>query len=156
MSGLTLRHADFDDVPEIAANNSRMAEETEGRALDSATVHSGVRALLEDASRGSYLLALRNGRLVGQLMLTYEWSDWRNGVFWWIQSVYVEPGARRTGVYRAMYAHVIDEARRSPDVCGVRLYVHRDNTRARQTYEALGMVHPEYEMYEVDFVLPAH
>ncbi len=157
MPELTLRRAGFGDISHIARNNCRMAAETEDRQLDEPEVRIAVRALMEDASKGFYLLATdANEELVGQLMVTYEWSDWRNGTFWWIQSVFVEPSARRSGVYRAMYAHLLDEARHSPDICGVRLYVHRDNTRARETYAALGMVRPDYEMYEVDFVLPSH
>ena len=168
-----LRRARPDDAPIIAANNLAMARETEGVDLDPARLAEGVGAVLADPGKGFYLVAETGGRVVGQLMVTFEWSDWRNGTFWWIQSVYVVPEARRTGVYRALYRHLLDAARaeaaradaaraeaaradaarRDGGVCGVRLYVHEHNARARATYAALGMVEAPYRMFEVDFVL---
>lgn len=145
---LVIRTAADDDVPTLARFNIAMARETEGKALDPETVQQGVRALLDDPSRGFYLVAERGDEIVGSLMITTEWSDWRNGTFWWIQSVYVRPKARRQGVYSALYAHVKEQAAEASSVCGIRLYVERTNTAARQAYQALGMVETGYRLYE--------
>ena len=125
-----------------------MALETEHKTLDPGTVEKGIRAVLAQPRRGAYFVAERDGEAAGTLMLTYEWSDWRNGDWWWIQSVYVAPGHRRQGVYAALYAHVLAGARANPEVCGLRLYVERDNANAQRTYESLGMVDAGYRMYE--------
>lgn len=146
-----IRRATPDDADTITANNLAMATESEGRRLDRAVVASGVRRALADPALGVYYLALRAGRVVGQLMITTEFSDWRDGVFWWIQSVYVHPAARRSGVYRALHEHVAAEARTAEHVCGLRLYVERGNTSARQVYEKLGLAHTGYELYEADW-----
>jgi len=108
---------------------------------------------LLNSTKGFYFLAESNSVVVGQLMVTHEWSDWRNGVFWWIQSVYVEKDARGTGVFKALFDHIHALAKSSADVCGLRLYVEKKNTRAKQTYERLAMHSSHYEMYEMDFVL---
>jgi GNAT superfamily N-acetyltransferase len=150
---ILVRPATLADVPLLAAGNGAMALETEGRALDRDLVERGCRAVVEDAAKGFYLVAERGGVALGQLLVTYEWSDWRCGTFWWIQSVYVVPEARRTGVYRALYAHLVERARADGSVCGLRLYAERENARAHATYEALGMARAHYVMYEVDFVL---
>lgn len=152
MTETPIRHATPADVEVIAASNRAIALETEGKALDGPTVHRGVAALLADPSKGFYLLAERAGAVVGQLMVTTEWSDWRCGTFWWIQSVYVAPAARRSGVYRALYERLLAMAREDSGVCGVRLYVDRANASAQATYAALGMDRAHYELYEVDFV----
>ena len=128
-----------------------MAEETEGKQLDPEVVGRGVQAVLEQPARGRYLVALRDATVVGALMLTYEWSDWRCGDWWWIQSVYVTPPARRSGVFSALYRHVLAEAEARGDVCGLRLYVENDNTRAQQTYAALGMRDAAYRVMEQAF-----
>ncbi len=114
-------------------------------------VRQGVAAALADESLGFYAVAEVDGQLAGQLMVTFEWSDWRNGLFWWIQSVYVRPEFRRRGVYRALHRHVADAARAAGGVCGLRLYVERENTVARQVYESLDMRRTRYRMYEVEF-----
>lgn len=137
----------------IVAHNRAMAQETEGLDLDPSVTEAGARGLLEDPGKGFYLVAEHNERPVGQLMITTEWSDWRNGEFWWIQSVYVRPEARRTGVYRALHDHVVELARASGRVCGIRLYVARGNAAAQATYQALGMNASHYDLYEVDFVI---
>lgn len=147
-SSVVVREARASDHAVLCAYNQAMAEETEGRRLDGERLSAGVRAVLEDAAKGRYLVAERDGRVVGQLMLTWEWSDWRNGVFWWIQSVYVEPGARRGGIYRALHERVVELARAGGDACGVRLYVEVENHAARATYERLGMTPCRYGMYE--------
>jgi GNAT superfamily N-acetyltransferase len=141
------------DAAAIAGFNMAMAWETEGIALDPDRVRAGVAAALADPSKALYFIAEEQGRPAGQLMITYEWSDWRNGVFWWIQSVYVEPDRRRRGVYRALHADVLRRARESAEVCGVRLYVERRNTRAQAAYESLGMRRAHYDIFEVDFVV---
>jgi GNAT superfamily N-acetyltransferase len=148
-----IRRATPEDLATIVAHNRAMAAETEQLDLDSELAEAGARALLEDPSKGFYLLAERDRRPVGQLMITTEWSDWRNGEFWWIQSVYVRPETRRTGVYRALHDQVVTLAQTSGRVCGVRLYVARDNAVARATYGALGMAASHYDLFEVDFVL---
>jgi GNAT superfamily N-acetyltransferase len=119
--------------------------------LDPARVGAGVAALLQDASRGLYYVAEVNGQVVGQVMITYEWSDWRNANIWWLQSVYVHPAFRRQGIFRALFAHVERLARKQPGICGLRLYMHADNTRARQSYLDLGMTHTKYEVFELEF-----
>jgi len=153
MSAIQVRPARAEDLEILAANHRAMALETEGKSLDEDKTHGGTRAVLEDASKGFYLVAEREGRPVGQLLVTYEWSDWRNGTFWWIQSVYVSPEARRAGVYRALHDHVLAEARARKDVCGVRLYVDKENSKAQATYKAMGMALAHYDLYEIDFVL---
>jgi len=151
MNTLTIRRATLADADTIAAFNSAMAEETEGQPLPPATVAAGVRHLLSDPSLGVYYLAARDGSPVGQLLITYEFSDWRNGVFWWIQSVYVTPAARRTGVYRALHEHVAREARAAGNVCGLRLYTDRNNVVAQEVYRRLGLTPARYVMYETDW-----
>lgn len=148
---VTIRNATPADVETIAAYNSAMAMETEGRPLDSALIVPGVGALIADETRGRYWVAEADDDIIGQIMVTYEWSDWRCGTQWWIQSVYVHPDHRRRGVFSALYRHVESLARAATDVCGLRLYVEHDNRRAQQTYRALGMEHPGYEVMEVDF-----
>ncbi|MBL9023376.1 MAG: GNAT family N-acetyltransferase [Myxococcales bacterium] len=149
VSPALLRHA-----ASIVAGNQALAWETEQKVLDAARLERGVLAVLRDPAKGFYLVAVDEaGEVVGQLMVTYEWSDWRDGTFWWIQSVYVVPPARRRGVYRALYQRALEMAKADNGVCGVRLYVERKNTPAQATYEALGMMRAHYEMFEVDFVL---
>ena len=116
-------------------------------------VRSGVAAVLNDASKGIYYVAETNGAVVGQLMITYEWSDWRNGNLWWIQSVFVKEEFRGQGVFRALFKHLESMARCDAGVAGLRLYMHAENEAARRTYERLGMRHSDYEVFELDFVL---
>jgi len=149
--GISIRNAAIADAAIIASNNSLMAEETEGRTLHPDTIGPGVAALLADPGKGRYWVAEAAGQIVGQLMVTYEWSDWRNGTLWWIQSVYIAPDFRRQGVFSALYHHVESLAAAEPDVCGLRLYVEDNNHRAQRTYEALGMVKPSYVVMESMF-----
>ena len=128
--------ADFDS---IVAFNRAMAFESERKKLDPATIADGVRNALRDRTRCMYFVAEIDGIVAGQTMVTFEWSDWRNGFFWWIQSVYVDSRFRRRGVFRAIHAYIRDLSKSRPDVCGLRLYVHRYNTRAIETYKELGM-----------------
>jgi len=152
--GIKVREAAASDAQVIARFNASMARETEGITLEWERVAAGVRAVFEKPERGWYLVAEdERGQVVGQLMVTYEWSDWRNGVFWWIQSVYVAPEARGRGVYKTLYGHLLRRAESDGGVCGIRLYVEKHNERARGVYTSAGMKPAEYDMYEVDFVL---
>ncbi len=153
MNELRIRRAEFRDLDTIAAFNAAMARETEHLELDSERLRAGVEAVLRDSAKGFYLVAESSAGVLGQLMITYEWSDWRNGNFWWIQSVYVELAARGQGVYKRLYAHVRNSAAEAGNVCGIRLYVERDNQRAQEVYRRQGMSHTAYEMFEVDFVI---
>ncbi len=146
---LTIRRGRPEDALVVAEFNHLLARETEGKDLDRATVAAGVRAVLADPSRGAYFLAEHDGEVVAQLMITGEWSDWRNGWIWWIQSVYVRHDARRQGVFRALYEHVAHTAREDSSVVGLRLYVERDNHAAQHTYLNLGMRTTSYEILEV-------
>ena len=143
-----IREARHDDAATLAAFIVAMAHETETIALDPTTVQAGVCAVLNDPARGFYLVAERDDAARASLLITFEWSDWRNAFFWWIQSVYVEPAYRRTGAFRALHTAVVEHAQRAGNVCGLRLYVERDNRDARETYDALGMQRSWYRMYE--------
>ncbi len=148
---VTIREARVDDHETITAFNAAIAMETESKALDVELVKRAVCALFEDASKGRYWVAESDDRIVGQLMVTYEWSDWRNGNVWWIQSVYIHPDFRRQGVYTALYEFVRSEAEATPDACGIRLYVEKHNERAIRTYAALGMTGDTYLVMESMF-----
>ena len=150
-----IRPASLDDLEALVAFNAAMALETEGKSLDLELLGQGTRAVFDSAHRGFYLVAEEDGSPVGSLLVTYEWSDWRNGWFWWIQSVYVRPERRRSGVYSAMHRWILDTAGARPDVCGIRLYVDRDNVAAMATYRSLGMSQSHYNMFEDDFTFPA-
>lgn len=145
---MQLRPAHVGDLDTIVAFNTRMAEETEGLRLDPTLIVPGVRAMIEDPAKGRYFVAERDGQIIGQIGVTSEWSDWRNGHFWWIQSVYVLPEARRGGVFRALYEHVRAEAKRQAGLIGLRLYVEEHNTGAQKTYERLGMGLTAYRLME--------
>ena len=147
---LDVRPATDADLTLMARWAEAMARETEDKQLDMDTVTRGIAAGLADAQRARYYMATVDGEPAGTLMVTYEWSDWRNGWWWWIQSVYVAPAHRRKGVYRALYSHVLGLARAEPDVRGLRLYVERENTTAQRTYEFLGMADAGYLMYEAE------
>ena len=149
----TIRAARTDDADTIARFNLGIARETESLELDRERLAAGVRSVLADPAKASYFLAEVDGRVVGQMMITYEWSDWRNGVFWWIQSVYVDGEHRQQGVFRDLYQHVARLAEADPEVCGLRLYVEEENLRAQQTYARLGMERTPYQVFEVDFVI---
>lgn len=148
---ITIRDATAEDKDTIANFNSRMAVETEGRSLNEGIIGPGVARLIDDMSKGRYWVAQQGGQIIGQIMVTYEWSDWRNGTLWWIQSVYVHPDYRRRGVFSALYRHVESLAKVEPDVAGLRLYVENANKRAQRTYESLGMVDPGYRVMESIF-----
>ena len=148
---MNIRIHNSGDLPTIVSFNISMAEETEGKVLDPDTIQSGVLALLEDPSKGFYILADEETKIIGQLMITKEWSDWRNSDFWWIQSVYVLPEYREKGVYRKMHKYVVQMAKRDGNVCGMRLYVDKDNTAAQNVYNKLGMDESHYILFEEDW-----
>lgn len=150
---LTIRSAKLADKDVIAGYNVAMAGETEAIRLDLDRVRRGVEAVLADPAKGFYTVAEADGRVIGQAMVTFEWSDWRNGVFWWLQSVYVDPAHRGRGVFRSIYEHLLERARADGGVCGIRLYVERENEPAQAAYRRLGMEATVYQMFEVDFVL---
>ncbi len=146
-----IRKADIKDAQIIADFNSAMAKETENKELDPDTILRGCKAILKDPHKGFYLVAEYKGEIVGQMMSTPEWSDWRNKYFYWIQSVYITPEFRRKGVFSGLYNYLKDFAHRKKNVVGVRLYVEKNNETAKETYEALGMFDPGYDMYEESF-----
>jgi ribosomal protein S18 acetylase RimI-like enzyme len=150
---ITIRTAQRNDAPIIAQYNAAMALETEHLHLDMDRLLKGVNGLFDDASRGFYVVAEHEGTVIGQLMITYEWSDWRNGVFWWIQSVFVKEEFRAQKVFRSLYEHIAAMAYEQGNVCGIRLYVEKDNTKAHAVYEKLGMNVTQYDLLETDFIL---
>jgi GNAT superfamily N-acetyltransferase len=160
MSLLRIREAEPADAAALARWARAMALETEHKVLDLETVQAGVAAGIADPLKARYFIAMQDaavagretiGSAIGTLMLTREWSDWRNGDWWWIQSVYVDPAHRRQGVFAALYRHVEQLARATPGVIGLRLYVERDNIRAQSTYASLGMVDAGYRIFEAGF-----
>lgn len=151
---LHIRPARAEDAALLARWAQAMALETENKILPDADVRPGIARGIADPTLARYFVAERDGVPAGTLMFTFEWSDWRNGLWWWIQSVYVPPEFRRQGIYRALYAHVRALAQADAGVCGIRLYVEKDNRNARSTYEALGMQDAHYRIYEQDIRPP--
>ncbi|MEY2408359.1 MAG: hypothetical protein QOF48_1029 [Verrucomicrobiota bacterium] len=150
-----IRRAAFGDAAVVAGFNAQLAFESEGRALAQPQLHEGVEAVLEDPAKGIYWLAEVNRHVVGQLLITYEWSDWRNGWFWWIQSVYVRPEWRGRGVFQELYHFIEKQAVARDDVCGLRLYVDSHNIRAKTAYERLALQRTNYELFELELRQPA-
>ncbi len=145
---IKIRLAIPSDRATLVEFNLRMAEETERKRLDSKVLTSGVQTVMEDSTHGFYLVAEMDEKVVGSLMVTTEWSDWRNGTFWWIQSVYVQPEFRRRGVFRALYAEVRERAVNTKGVCGCRLYVEKDNAAAQAVYGRQGFTETHYKVFE--------
>lgn len=146
---MNVRKAAAADSAALVDFNQRMALETEGKRLDPDVLAGGVNAVFADPKKGFYIVAEEGDSILGGLMVTFEWSDWRNKWFWWIQSVYIVPEARGRRIYRQMYNFVKAEAALSPEpVCGFRLYVERENTHAQKVYEKVGMRNSAYFMYE--------
>jgi ribosomal protein S18 acetylase RimI-like enzyme len=145
---LVVRPATPADVPVLTDFQLRLGRETESLELDPAVLREGVAGVFADPRRGRYWVAEAEGRVVGCLLTTFEWSDWRAGTVVWVQSVYVDPAARRRGVYRRLYERLRQDVEASPDLKGIRLYVDRTNAAAQRTYERLGMSREHYEMYE--------
>jgi len=146
---LVIRTGEAEDVEAIAHFNILTARETENRELAVETAVSGVKAVFEDSSKGFYLVAEQEDEIVGQLMVTDEWSDWNNKYYFWIQSVYVRGDYRKRRVFSRLYRHLLDMARIRGDVISVRLYVEKDNRTAKRVYESLGMAQSIYRMYEI-------
>ena len=137
----SLRTATLADLDTLVEFNLALAQESEGKELQDAVLRRGLSLLLQDRTLGAYFVAVAaQNDVIGQIMVTTEWSDWRCGYFYWIQSVYVTPRQRRRGVYAALHAHVVHHAKTRGDVVGVRLYVEPENVRAKKTYESLGML----------------
>jgi ribosomal protein S18 acetylase RimI-like enzyme len=145
---MEVRFATPDDAGIIAGFNQAMALETENKVLPDEVINTGVRTLMDNPRDGFYVVAEVDGAVAASLMVTSEWSDWRNGFFWWIQSVYVDEAYRRQGLYSAMYRFVKQEAGKRADICGFRLYVEQENVNAQRTYEYLGMERTAYFLYE--------
>jgi len=153
-NNIVVRKAELKDAETIANSNMKMAEETEGRRIDKDVALEGVEAVIRDPHKGFYLVAEKGGipkRIVGQLLITFEWSDWRNKYFWWIQSVYVDERYRSKKIFSRLYGRVVEMAKYRKDVSGLRLYVEKYNEAAKKAYEALGIERTSYEMYEVEF-----
>jgi len=143
-----VRKAVRSDAAALVRFNVAMAAETEGKKLSVAVLSAGVESVFDDPSKGFYVVAEDGGRPVGSLLVTPEWSDWRNAYFWWIQSVYVDPASRKRGVYGCLHRWVEDAARAAGNVCGLRLYVDADNAAARSVYERMGMSRSRYDFFE--------
>ncbi len=145
---IRIRSARAEDLETIVSFQIEMAKLTEAKALSRERVTQGVQAVLEDKDRGFYLVAELKGRVAGSLLVTREWSDWRAGWFWWIQSVFVSASARRQGLYRALHSEVRTLAAKTPNVVGLRLYVECENKRAMEVYRRMGMEETSYRLYE--------
>jgi GNAT superfamily N-acetyltransferase len=149
---LEIRDATLEDAATIVDFNERLAWESEHKRLDHKTLRQGVQRLLADSSWGRYFVACREGQIVGQLLITYEWSDWRNGPIWWLQSVYVVADCRRQGVFRQLHAHVRSLAKDQGQAVALRLYVERNNVAAHEVYRQAGMHDAGYFVMEESFV----
>ena len=145
---VSIREGRESDADILCSFNMAMAEETEGRSLNERAVLAGVRSVLDDPHRGFYLVAESEGTIVGSLMVTTEWSDWRNGFYWWIQSVYVRPEWRRLGIYRSLHESVRSKAMAAANVCSLRLYVEEIIRRAQEVYCRLGLSETSYRIFE--------
>lgn len=148
---IEIRQAVSTDVENIADFNIALCKETEERDLDRLTVLEGVRRFVSEPARGRYFVAMIAGEVAGQTAHTFEWSDWRNGEIWWIQSVYVHPRHRGRGVFRALFTHIKELGRTDTDCCGIRLYMERENDGARSSYRRLGFSETGYEVLELLF-----
>lgn len=148
MNDVTYRAARLDDIDAMVEFQRLMAEETEGLTLDTVRVQKGIEIAMKDPSLARYFIAESGGRAVGMLMITYEWSDWRAAMVWWIQSVYVIADARKQGIYAGLYDHVKEIVKNDPSIGGIRLYVDKRNARAQKVYARLGMNGDHYQVFE--------
>ncbi|HYG04417.1 MAG TPA: GNAT family N-acetyltransferase [Chryseosolibacter sp.] len=147
---ITIRKATVEDISTLVDFQVRLALETENLQLDVKILTKGIQSLLSDPSKGFYNIAVDNNHIVGCHMITYEWSDWRNGMIWWLQSVYVVDAYRKKGVFKLMFEHISQQAKNS-GIAGLRLYVDKTNTRAQKVYESMGMNGEHYSVYELMF-----
>ena len=147
---MIVRKANINDVNKIAEYNYNLAFETEDKKLNMEVLTKGVTALLKDENKGVYHVCEIDGNIVGQIMYTFEWSDWRNETFLWIQSVYVDKNYRGKGVFKTLYNHIKNICDKDKNICGIRLYVERENYVAQKTYKSLGMEECNYYMYEYE------
>ena len=147
---MNIRKALNKDIDVIARYNYNLAYETENKILDMNILTRGVEAIIKDENKGIYHVCEVDGKVVGQIMYTYEWSDWRNGTFLWIQSAYVNKEFRGMGVFKALYKFIRDIADNDNNICGIRLYVEKENTIAKKTYKNIGMKECNYYIYEYD------
>lgn len=145
---ILIRLAEMRDALAITEFNRAIALETEQKELIPEVISKGVDKLLNNPDLGFYVVAERDNEVIGSLMVTPEWSDWRNGLFWWIQSVYIKPNERRKGIYTKLYNFIRESANNNPNICGFRLYVEKTNIFAKNTYEALNMIETDYRIYE--------
>ena len=145
---ITIRKATIADIPFLVAFQQKLAQETENVTLDNAVLHKGMQAMFDDPSKGFYNVVEDNGVVIGCHMITYEWSDWRNGLVWWLQSVYVIESYRKQGIFKLMYENIVRIIRNDSSLIGLRLYVDKTNARAMKVYESMGMNGEHYTVYE--------
>ncbi len=145
---MNIRIATTNDIDSQVEFNKAMALETEGKRLDTDIVRTAVESIFEDKAKGFYVVAEEDGELAGSLLVTYEWCDWRNAWWWWVQSVYIRPEARGKRIYSQLYDFVKANAVEAGNVYGIRLYVENENTHAQRVYERLGMQQSPYIMYD--------
>tara|TARA_Y100000748_G_scaffold105048_2_gene87676 strand:- start:1359 stop:1811 length:453 start_codon:yes stop_codon:yes gene_type:complete len=148
---LKITQPGIEDINSLVNFNIKMAKETENKILNKKIVTKGVSEVLTDTTLGYYVIAKNKNTILGSLMITYEWSDWRNGMFWWIQSVYVEKEYRQQGVYKQMYSYIKDKALKDNSCTGIRLYVEQENKIAQSVYTKLEMKETHYKLFEIDF-----
>ena len=151
MDQISIREGSISDTPTIAKFQQQMALETESKILKESTIRQGVESVLKCPNKGFYIIAETDSQVIGSLLVTFEWSDWRNGWFFWIQSVFVDAKYRRQGVYRVMHSEVIRRTKESGNCRGIRLYVEKDNRNAQKVYKTLGMHETDYYLYEEEF-----
>ena len=151
MDQISIREGSISDTPTIAKFQQQMALETESKILKESTIRQGVESVLKCPNKGFYIIAETDSQIIGSLLVTFEWSDWRNGWFFWIQSVFVDAKYRRQGVYRVMHSEVIRRTKESGNCCGIRLYVEKYNRNAQKVYKTLGMHETDYYLYEEEF-----
>lgn len=145
-----IRKANLNDIETISKFNYNLAYETENKKLDMNILKKGVENLIKDNSKGQYYVYIADEKIVGQIMYTYEWSDWRNKMFLWVQSVYVDKEYRQMGVFKSLYNHVKSFCDNDDSIGGIRLYVEKQNKNAQNIYKSLGMIECEYDMYEYE------
>ncbi|MFW2490729.1 GNAT family N-acetyltransferase [Clostridium chromiireducens] len=145
-----IRKAEIRDLETVVKFNYNLAKETEDKELDLEILSKGVKSILTDSSKGQYYVYEVDNKVVGQIMYTYEWSDWRNGTFLWVQSVYVDADYRKKGIYKKLYHNIKNICDNDENIAGIRLYVEKENVNAKSTYKSLGMCECNYHMYEYE------